>query len=189
MWPARTPPTVRVRGWARPDTLPLMSVAPRLATYDDLLALPGDVRAEVIAGQIVMQPSPLPRHSRISGAIRARVGVPFDDDDGFGGPGGWWIFQEVDVRFSAHDIVRPDLSGWQRTRLADPWEVRPIDVRPDWVCEILSPSNRAHDRVTKRDLYRAHEIPTIGSSTPMPGCSRSTPSATANGLSGVLTTP
>jgi hypothetical protein len=62
--------------------------AARLATYDDLLQLPDDVRAEVIAGQIVTAPAPLPRHARVQRAVSRFVGGPFDDDDGHGGPGG-----------------------------------------------------------------------------------------------------
>lgn len=57
-----------------------------------------------------------------------------------------------------HDIVRPDLAGWRRERLADPWRERPIDVVPDWICEILSPSNARHDRVTKTRLYRDYGV-------------------------------
>ena len=58
-----------------------------------------------------------------------------------------------------HDIVRPDLAGWRRHRLPDPGDRRPIDVVPDWVCEILSPSTSRRDRVTKRNLYAEHGIP------------------------------
>lgn len=132
-----------------------MDPAKRLATFDDLLGLPEDARAEVIAGVVVTAPAPLPRHSRAQGALRRFVGGPFDDDDGRGGPGGWWILLEVDVRLTPHDIVRPDLAGWRRDRLPQPWDIRPIDTRPDWVCEIVSPSNAALDRVTKRKLYAA----------------------------------
>src|SRR5689334_15896424 len=94
--------------------------AARLATYADLLKLPDDVRAEIVAGQILTSPAPLPKHSKAQGALRRFVGGPFDDDDGHGGPGGWWIFVEVDVAFGAHDVVRPDLAGWRRERLSDP---------------------------------------------------------------------
>lgn len=55
-------------------------------------------------------------------------------------------------------MVRPDLSGWRRARLPDPDAVRPIDVRPDWVCEITS-DREARDRVTKRRIYAEHGIP------------------------------
>ena len=127
--------------------------APKLATYADLLALPEDVRAEVLAGEIVASPSPLPRHSKVQRSMSRFVGGPFDDDDGRGGPGGWWILVEVDVALGRHDIVRSDLSGWCRERLPRPGATRPIEVVPDWVYEVLSPSTAARDRVAKRALY------------------------------------
>lgn len=136
-----------------PDT------AARLATYEDLLALPEDVRAEVIAGQVHTVPSPLPKHSRALRALGSYIGRPFDDDDGRGGPGGWWILVEIDVRLGEHDVVRPDVAGWRRERLPDPWDARPIDVLPDWICEIISPSNAAYDRVTKAELYARCGVP------------------------------
>lgn len=66
---------------------------------------------------------------------------------------------EVDVRLTPHDVVRPDLAGWRRERLPEPWDERPIDVAPDWICEVLSPPNVSHDRVTKRHLYARHGVP------------------------------
>jgi Uma2 family endonuclease len=129
------------------------------ATYEDLLALAEDARGEVLAGEIVTSPSPLPRQSKAQGSLRRFVGGPFDDDDGHGGPGGWWIFVEVDVRLGPHDIVRPDLAGWRRQRLQRPGTVRPIDVAPDWACEVLSPATAALDRVRKRGLYARAGIP------------------------------
>jgi Uma2 family endonuclease len=136
-----------------------MDPARKLAGWDDLLALPEDVRAEVIDGQLVSPPAPLPRHSRAQRALGRFLGGPFDDDDGRGGPGGWWILQEVDVQLGAHDIVRPDLAGWRRERLPDPWDARPILVVPDWICEVLSASNAANDRVRKRALYARSGVP------------------------------
>lgn len=132
--------------------------AERLATYADLLSLDDDVRAEILGGQIVTSPAPLPRHSKSQGALRSFVGRPYDDDDGHGGPGGWWIFVEVDVELGPHDVVRPDLSGWRRERLPDPSNERPIRMAPDWVCEVLSPSTLAVDRNQKRALYHRHGI-------------------------------
>jgi Uma2 family endonuclease len=120
------------------------------------MRLPEQVRAEIIGGQIVTLPAPRPRHSKPQGALRRFVGGPYDDDDGFGGPGGWWIFVEVDVQLGS-EVVRPDLSGWRRARLPDP-DVRPITVAPDWICEVLSASNEAHDRVTKRRIYAEHGV-------------------------------
>ena len=135
--------------------------ARKLATYDDLLALPEGVKAEVIRGAVVTVPAPLPRHSKVQRSLSRFVGGPFDDDDGHGGPGGWWILLEVDVRFDRHDVVRPDLAGWRRERLRAPWDVRPIDVVPDWICEVISPSNGRHDRITKARLYAEYGVPAL----------------------------
>lgn len=135
----------------------MTAAARSLATYRDLLALPEDQRAEVLAGALELLPAPRPAHSKTQGALRRFVGGPFDDDDGFGGPGGWWIFVEVDVELTPHDVVRPDLSGWRRPRLPSP-DHRPIAVVPDWTCEILSPSSASRDRVQKRRLYAEHGV-------------------------------
>ena len=64
---------------------PVVQPARSLATYEDLLKLPEDVRAEVLGGVVVVPPAPLPRHSRAQGALRSLVGLPYDDDDGRGG--------------------------------------------------------------------------------------------------------
>jgi Uma2 family endonuclease len=137
----------------------MASPLPKLATYADLLALPADARAEILAGEVVTSPAPLPRHSHVQGAARSFIGKPFQDDDGRGGPGGWWIFVEVDIALGRHDIVRPDLAGWRKERLPRPGAVRPIEVAPDWVCEIVSPSSAARDRVLKRNLYARSHVP------------------------------
>jgi Uma2 family endonuclease len=133
-----------------------MDPALRIATYDDLSSLPEDVHAELLDGQISVMPAPLPRHLKSQGVLRSVIGGPYDDDDGFGGPGGWWVFLDVEVRLGG-DVVRPDLAGWRRARLADP-DQRPLDVVPDWTCEVLSPSTAARDRVYKRRLYAKHGV-------------------------------
>ncbi len=125
------------------------------AVYADLLALPEDVRAELVDGRIVVMPSVLPEHSCVQRAACVFIGKPFDDDDGHGGPGGWWVLPEVDVQLTEHRVVRPDVVGWKRERLPSPWGQRPMVVVPDWICEVLSPSNPAHDRVWKRRAYAA----------------------------------
>jgi hypothetical protein len=123
--------------------------AAKLATYADLLRLPEDTRAEILGGSIVTAPAPLPKHSKAQRALGSFVGRPFDDDDGHGGPGGWWIFVKVDVQLTVHDVVRPDLAGWNRERLPDPGERRPIDVAPTWICEVFA-SPRDAGRVSAR---------------------------------------
>ena len=135
-----------------------MQPAHKPATYQDLLSLGETTRAEVLAGEVIVGPAPLPRHSRAQRALGRFVGGPYDDDDGRGGPGGWWILLEVDVELGPTDVVRPDLAGWRRERLLNPWDERPLKVVPDWICEVLSPSNVPHDRVVKRRLYATHGV-------------------------------
>ena len=60
----------------------MSDAARRLATYADLLALPDDVRAEVVAGAIITTPAPLPKHSKAQRALGRFIGGPYDDDDG-----------------------------------------------------------------------------------------------------------
>lgn len=135
-----------------------MEPARRSATYADLLALADDVRAEILGGTIVTSPAPLPRHSHVQQALARFVGGPFHNDDGRGGPGGWIILLEVDVRLEPHEVVRPDVSGWRRERFTEPWDKRPLEVVPDWTCEIVSPSYARWDRVYKRNLYAKHGV-------------------------------
>lgn len=125
--------------------------ARKLATYEDLFGFPSEVRAEIIEGLIETQPSASFQHGEISGELFGEVHSPFGR--GRGGPGGWWITVEFDVRFDRHNVVRPDIVGWRRERMAKPPENPPADVVPDWICEVLSPSNGKHDRGTKKSLY------------------------------------
>lgn len=66
-------------------------------------------------------------------------------------------------------MVRPDVLGWRRERVP----ARPtgflLRVRPDWVAEILSPSNAGVDRVRKLRLYHRAGVPHCWMADPMEG--------------------
>lgn len=129
----------------------------RPAGWAEILAAPEGVEAEVIAGELWTHPRPRPVHGRVQHLLGGAVGFPFDL--GIGGPGGWWIVSEPDISFAPHDIVNPDVAGWRRERVPVFPEERPIAVRPDWVCEILSPSTARRDRLDKSNLYLRHSVP------------------------------
>jgi Uma2 family endonuclease len=135
-----------------------MDPARKLATVADLLALPDDVRAELWDGELTFVPPPSAEHGRGQVGMVGAIAEPFDLRHGRGGPGGWWILTEVDVALLG-DVVRPDLAGWRRERLPSPWGQRPIEVVPDWICEVVSPSNASNDRVRKRRLYARAGVP------------------------------
>jgi Uma2 family endonuclease len=131
--------------------------AKRLATYEDLLALPEHVRAEIVGGEIVVSPSPTPVHQSVVGEIYAELRGPFQR--GRGGPGGWWLILDVDVRFGVHDIYRPDVSGWRRENVPHFPTERPVVNRPDWICEGLSPRTAVIDQRDKRAVYASSGVP------------------------------
>ncbi len=134
----------------------MTQLARRLQTYDDVLALKTE-RAELLAGEIVLSPSPSPAHQAALMLVGAELLGPFQR--GRGGPGGWWLIPDVDVSFGAHDVVRPDLSGWRKDRVPNFPGVRPVRVRPDWVCEMLSPGSAALDQGEKKSLYAKSGVP------------------------------
>ena len=63
------------------------------------------------------------------------------------------------MRLAADTIVRPDVAGWRREHLTSFPETGPVDVRHDWVCEILSRGNAARDLWEKSRLYHAVGVP------------------------------
>lgn len=122
----------------------------RPAVYEDLIAVPEHLVAEIIDGDLHTSPRPSPRHALASSGLTADLLGPFDR--GRGGPGGWWILAEPELHLS-DDIVVPDLAGWRRARLpAMPAEAF-FTMAPDWVCETLSPSTERIDRGQKLAIY------------------------------------
>lgn len=130
---------------------------PRLATYEDLLAYTKEERVEILGGVVVAQASPTRAHGHVRGALASLLRAAFQERAG--GPGGWWILGDVDVRLTAHDIVRPDLVGWRQERLPSPWGKRPIDVVPDWIGDMRPYLGTGSERGRKLRLYARHRVP------------------------------
>jgi len=127
------------------------------ATLADLLAIPEERRRhEIIDGELVEKEAASGRHGGAQGRLFRRLG-PYDRRPGGRAPGGWWFATEVEIQLSESQVVRPDVCGWRRERLAAlPSEV-PITVRPDWICEILS-TNRRNDLIKKKRAYHQHQV-------------------------------
>lgn len=128
----------------------MAQAAPRLATYADLEAVPPHLVAEIVDGVLETHPRPRPRHSAVSLKLGGELDFPFGR--GRGGPGGWVFMAEPELHLD-HHVVVPDLAGWRRERMPAEPETAFIEVRPDWVCEILSPSTRRLDLGPKRRIY------------------------------------
>jgi Uma2 family endonuclease len=57
------------------------------------------------------------------------------------------------------EIVRPDVAGWRRERSPQRPTGTGIALRPDWICEVISPGNAANDTVKKLRLYHRAGVP------------------------------
>lgn len=132
---------------------PLPGPGPRRpATEADWAAVPAPYTAHLIEGELYAMARPRPHHARALGSILLALAGPFDR--GVGGPGGWLLLAEVDVRVR-HSIVAPDLAGWRRERMEKVPDETPIPLAPDWVCEVLSPGTEPFDRGVKATWYAA----------------------------------
>lgn len=139
----------------------MTKLAPRgpPATVADWLAQPEDARLELIDGELIEKAMPTFEHGRAQGHTIGALGGPFDRrTGGSGGPGGWWLATEVDILLDGRGY-RPDIAGWRRDRMPAPPKERPVAIRPDWLCEIVSESNRVVDTVTKLHRYHQAGVP------------------------------
>ena len=127
----------------------------RPATYDDLAALPDNLVAEIVGGELHASPRPAPPHTRAASSLGVRLGGPFDHR--IGGPGGWWILLEPELHL-AGDVLVPDWAGWRRTRMPHLPEAAYFPLAPDWICEVLSPSTSRLDRVEKLAVYARESV-------------------------------
>jgi len=124
---------------------------PRRATYQDLSDVPEHELAEIIDGELVVSPRPAPRHALAASAVLEELGPPFKR--GRGGPGGWMILLEPELRLG-DDVLVPDLGGWRVERLGpSPTDQTYLTAVPDWVAEVLSPSTERIDRSQKLAIY------------------------------------
>lgn len=130
--------------------------AKRNAAYDDLWAVPPHLVAEIVYGNLVTHPRPAPPHILSATSLAEELVGPFQKGRG-GGPGGWVFGEEPELHLGPH-IVVPELAGWRRERLSHLPETAFIELAPDWVCELLSPSTVAHDRGAKRRIYGAQGV-------------------------------
>lgn len=122
---------------------------PRTLTVTDLNAMPeGDrgERHELIDGVLLVNPAPTWRHQTVSSNLiraldnhvrRARLG---------------WVRDNTGVHIGERTYVIPDLVYISRER-QNIIRAANIEAAPDLVCEILSPSSRRSDLLTKRSLY------------------------------------
>ncbi len=121
------------------------------ATLADLEALPDGTKGELIDGVLYAMTRPRGPHQSVAGRIHADFEPAFDR--GRGGPGGWWILPEPGISLPGAPEISPDVAGWRRSRLPTLPADSAINVVPDWVCEVLSPTTRRYNKLVKAPYY------------------------------------
>ncbi|MHB8511893.1 MAG: Uma2 family endonuclease [Actinomycetota bacterium] len=124
----------------------------RLLTYEDLESFPDDgLRRELLGGELIVSPSPKPRHQRVLGRLYLLVGNHIAQNGG-----GEVFFAPLDVIFSKHDVVEPDLLfiAEDQSEILTQKNVQGV---PAVVVEVVSDSRI--DRVRKRDVYASFGVP------------------------------
>lgn len=134
------------------------SVPKKRATYQDVLDAPDDKIAEILDGELFLSPRLAPPHGY------AMSKIAFDVDASFGdqprdptAPGGWWILTEPELHLHG-DVVVPDVVGWRRERMVRLPQGVGIEIPPDWVCEIQSPSTTRIDYDKKLAIYARERV-------------------------------
>jgi Uma2 family endonuclease len=120
-------------------------------TVEDYLALPDDVLAELIDGELYVTPAPTPNHQDVVGALHVHLRTHVEREEL-----GRVYVAPVDVYLPTGDIVQPDLVFVR----ADRQHVIQDAIRgvPDVAVEVISPSRPERDRIVKRALFARNGI-------------------------------
>lgn len=120
----------------------------KLLTYAEYekLTPPESGNYELHQGKIIFMPSPLASHQMVSDNLHTYISY-FVKQNKLGRV----LAAPMDVRFSQHDVVQPDLMYISQDRLSIIQRI--VDGAPDLVIEIKSDSNTAIELQYKKYLY------------------------------------
>lgn len=126
-----------------------MSVLPHSREYTaaDYMKLPDYPRQELIGGEFFVSPAPKLNHQDLIGKIYAWLFYWLEKH-----PIGKVFLSPVDVILSEKNVVQPDLCFVLNNHL-DIMTPDNLQGTPDFIIEILSPSNEGNDRIRKKTLY------------------------------------
>jgi Uma2 family endonuclease len=126
----------------------------KLYTLADILEWDEGERAEVIDGSLYMMATPSRIHQKISGELfgQLREYLRGKQCEVYAAPFAVRLFEGAeDSPENVYTMVEPDISV-----ICSPEKLDDMGCKgaPDLIIEILSPSTRRHDRLTKFNLYQ-----------------------------------
>jgi Uma2 family endonuclease len=121
---------------------------PCSAALARFLALPEGTPCQLIAGELVMSPAPIPLHQAVILELSIQMALFVKKEKT-----GRVFTAPIDVQLNERSIFQPDILFISREKLALIGE-RMIEGPPNLVVEVLSPSSAYHDLRTK---FRAYE--------------------------------
>lgn len=140
----------RRRTASRASIAGMSELPSRAQLYAKLEELPENQVGEIVDGVLYASPRPAFPHAKGAAELLVSLGGPFGR--GIGGPGGWIIVLEPEW-WTGENVVVPDIAGWRRERMPHDPTGAHVDLAPDWLCEVLSPSTARLDRTRKLPLY------------------------------------
>ncbi|WP_164020279.1 Uma2 family endonuclease [Pyxidicoccus trucidator] len=138
----------------------------RELAYEALERLPPNVVGEIIDGELYVSPRPRMIHGRAAFLLGDQL-MPFDNQSERKGPGGWIFVPEPELHLG-EDVLVPDLAGWRRERMLELPDVVGVELAPDWLCEVLSPSTEKLDRARKMAVYAREGVKHLWLADPRP---------------------
>jgi Uma2 family endonuclease len=124
-------------------------------TWDDFIALDDDDRRELIDGELVEIEVPNEPHEIVVAML-----CYFLTAWAQSGQGGYALASGYKVRISAKRGVMPDVQFYRRGNTSARTQRNAlVEGRPDLVVEVISPSGRSYDRVTKLKYYASRSVP------------------------------
>ncbi len=112
---------------------------------------PPGVRLELVDGEIAVSPSPVPDHAFTVLALASILKCHVD------GKKLGMVLLDVDTIFGEHDVRRPDIFYFRKSREHFIGE-KAIEGPPDLAVEVISPGSQRTDRRDKFKLYAAGKV-------------------------------
>ncbi len=122
----------------------------RPATYADLEAVPPNLVAEILGGELVTRRPLRPRHALAKTSLAHELASEFRRRTER--PNGWTFISQPELHLGGHVIV-PGIAGWQRPFSSKQLDEVGVRVAPDWVCEVISRDAAEVDSPIRHGTY------------------------------------